>query len=485
MLYRSLFLLFLFSAPLAFSQQQKIKAYVDNKTFYSAEAGSFVDVDIQFVGYTMKYKGAEGGLQASVAIFTQVTNEAGDTVFTDGYRLNSPIMRDSVIEDFFDVVRVPLNPGKYNINISLQDLIAENEPIAGKLEVTVPDYRTKLGISDILVAEAAYVSDPNGTPSVFSKSGYDILPRISNFYPQDLTMIPYYVEIYNTGALPDSTFILVQKVINTENNLALPDMDRNIVLKKGAITPVLRKLDITKLPSGSFKLELAVYDKLNNRHGEVRSYYFDRDNQVEQLETGVVMLDPGFQQSLTDDSLEFYLASLVPISKSGDAKTIYATIKTHNKDQMRKLIQAYWQASQGTAATDQWLKYKQTVLLVEKNYGSKLYPGYVTDRGRVYLQYGAPNTINTRESSPEEYPYEIWHYYKIRQFSNKRFVFYNPDLVGNNYRLLHSDLIGEPQNYRWQYDLIKRNANNANIDDPTGGNSNTFGNNAGTLYKQE
>ena len=122
---------------------------------------------------------------------------------------------------------------------------------------------------------------------------------------------------------------------------------------------------------------------------------------------------------------------------------------------------------------------------MEKGYGTRIFPGYATDRGRVYLQYGAPNTVTTRESSPNEYPYEIWHYYKIRQFSNKRFVFYNPDLVGNNYRLLHSDLIGETQNYRWQYELIKRNANNVNIDDPTGGNSNTFGGNAATLYKQE
>lgn len=84
-----------------------------------------------------------------------------------------------------------------------------------------------------------------------------------------------------------------------------------------------------------------------------------------------------------------------------------------------------------------------------------------------------------------EYFYEIWYYYKIWQFSNKWFVFYNLDFVGNNFCLLYFDLIGEMQNYCWQYEFIKRNVNNVNIDDLIGGNFNIFGGNVVILYKQE
>ncbi|MNE52490.1 hypothetical protein D3C80_1471650 [compost metagenome] len=127
--------------------------------------------------------------------------------------------------------------------------------------------------------------------------------------------------------------------------------------------------------------------------------------------------------------------------------------------------------------------YKKNVVLVEANYGNNFQSGFETDRGRVYLQYGQPNTIIVRETSPSEYPYEIWHYYKIKNFSNKRFVFYNPDLVNNAYRLLHSDMVGEQQNYKWQEMLVKRNNSGQGVDSSNG--SSQYGTNSGYYYKQD
>jgi hypothetical protein len=71
------------------------------------------------------------------------------------------------------------------------------------------------------------------------------------------------------------------------------------------------------------------------------------------------------------------------------------------------------------------------------------------------LKYGPPNAKIQRPNEPEEYPYEIWQYYKIENFSNRRFVFYNPSMVGNEYVLLHSDMPGELFNNRWNLDLSR------------------------------
>ena len=122
--------------------------------------------------------------------------------------------------------------------------------------------------------------------------------------------------------------------------------------------------------------------------------------------------------------------------------------------------------------------------MVQKFYASNFMAGFETDRGRVFLQYGPPSTITIRETSPSEYPYEIWVYDRIKNYSNKRFVFYNPDLVNNGYRLLHSDMLGELQNYRWQQQLSKRNSPNQNIDDPNDGNMDSWGGNSRELYEQ-
>ena len=50
---------------------------------------------------------------------------------------------------------------------------------------------------------------------------------------------------------------------------------------------------------------------------------------------------------------------------------------------------------------------------------------------------------------------------------NKRFVFYSPDLVTNDYQLLHSDAEGEENNPEWQVVLYKRNTPTNSIDDQT------------------
>ena len=86
--------------------------------------------------------------------------------------------------------------------------------------------------------------------------------------------------------------------------------------------------------------------------------------------------------------------------------------------------------------------------------------------------------------SDSEYPYEIWRYNKIGAFSNKRFVFYNPDLVNKTYRLLHSDMIGELKNQAWPQELSKRNTRNGGVDNPNSNVIDKWGENSMDDYRQ-
>jgi hypothetical protein len=135
-----------------------------------------------------------------------------------------------------------------------------------------------------------------------------------------------------------------------------------------------------------------------------------------------------------------------------------------------------------------WMEYKREVIKVNKQFGTFGLKGYNTDRGRVYLQYGPPDSRNVVNTDPRAYPYEIWQYntlvnksllqdHTINRQSNKRFVFYNPDLVSNKYTLIHSDARGELSNTQWQMLLNKRNMTSNNfdqdkVDDNFGGNVN-------------
>jgi GWxTD domain-containing protein len=467
----------------AFGQKNQMKAFIDYKSYYSPEQGPYIDLQFQFVAYTIKFIPVDSVLQAKIAVSTIVTSQpTGDTVYTNAFALESPRMRDSIVEDFFDNVRIPLQPGNYIAHVSLQDINGKDKTLDGQVEVSVPEGFSSVSMSDVLVAEVA--SPSKNAESPFQKSGYEIIPRISNFYGEKMKNIPYYVELYNTNQIQDSSFGLRQQIVSTQTNQVMPGFSRFTKIKPSTVVPILRNIDISKLPSGSYHLTLEIIDRSSKTIGNKADYFFERINDIETPENvDEIILDPAFQASLTNDSLDYYLASLIPIARPAEVKSIMKTLKAKSPDLCRKHIQQFWVQTSGANASTDWLNYKKNVQLVQRNYGNNFQEGFETDRGRVFLQYGQPNTIIVRETSPSEYPYEIWHYYKIKNFSNKRFVFYNPDLVNNAYRLLHSDMVGEQQNYKWQEMLVKRNNGASNVDSNSGNNQ--YGTNSGYYYKQD
>ena len=76
--------------------------------------------------------------------------------------------------------------------------------------------------------------------------------------------------------------------------------------------------------------------------------------------------------------------------------------------------------------------------------------------GNIYLRFGKPTTVVKRHHETDYYPYEIWHYYRAGRFTNKRFLFYAPHVVGECFELLHSDMLGERQNDDWLSQLRSR-----------------------------
>jgi GWxTD domain-containing protein len=480
----STFFLSTLLVTVGFSQKKQLKTFIDQKVFFVPEVGPQLEIHFQFVAYSLKYQQTDYGLFARLKINTAILNEKGDTIKHEEYVLESPAVRDSIFEDFYDIQRFYLPNGKYYAAIELTDLIAGNEPIKGMIDIVIPEMNKNISSSDILMIESATKNkiSENDIPTVFTKSGYEIIPRISNFYGQELANFPFYVEIYNTNTLNDTVFAIKQRIIETKTNKELEGFSKFNKIKTAPVVPFLRSLDISKLPSGSYRFEIEVIDRNNTKLCPISEYYFERINEFSAditLET--IILDPSFQASVSDDSLHFYLASLLPIARPADSKQILQTLKTKNLENYRKHLQQFWIQTSGTAATDTWLNYKKQILLVQQLYANNFQDGYETDRGRVFLQYGQPSMIIQRETSPNEYPYEIWQYDKIKNFSNKRFIFYNPDLVNNAYRLLHSDMIGELKNPNWQKALVKRDGQS---NDPDSTLPSTYGGNSNQYYRQ-
>jgi GWxTD domain-containing protein len=459
-------------------KEKKLLAYLDNKQFYAPSVGNYIEFHLQFVGYSLEYKGKDGGLIGELGIRMELT-QGDEVVKTQAFRLETPFMKDSVVEDFYHVERFVLAPGTYKFSIELFDMNSEAEAMKASQMIVVDELGEAISLSDI---EAAELATPGDGTSAFYKSGYDIIPRLVTYYPSQLNSIPIYFEIYNTAQLGDSIFGIRQTITDGGTSQILAQHTSVSKHEVADVVPFLREVDITNLPTGKFILNYTLISR-NGTDLSTESYEFERGNdEPNPLMASEVILDPNFQASITDDSIGYYLECLIPISRANEVKNIIAISKSKDGDQARMHIQLYWNATAPGKPYEAWIKYKAQVGLVERSFRNNFQSGFETDRGRVYLQYGSPTNIIVRENNPMEYPYEIWQYNKIGNFSNKRFVFYNPDLVNNTHRLLHSDMVGELKNSGWQQTLSKRNTANGSSDDPNGAVQDQFGGNANEYF---
>jgi GWxTD domain-containing protein len=457
--------------------QNKIKAYLDTKQFYAPEIGPYLEIYIEFAGYTAQFVPCEGGTKATVIVDCAIADSTGKIVFKDFYALDSPISTDSTQNNFLEILRAPLSKGSYTLSIQLEDANREKSKISGTIPFEVLYERNQLRFSSIELVDLAFKSEEQ---SRFTKSNYYIIPLLKNYFNKEMNNLPYYAEIYGaTGPI-----VLERKVINAQNGQAYPALASLDTLQPDAVLALLQELDLTDLPSGTYQLQLSAQ---NLQTGQQANQVFDferfNDNEIA-FDLSSMLLDPAFQQSIHSDSIAYYLESLIPIAKPGEIRTLIDMLKQKDTSEMRKHIQAFWYQTSGAKAYEQWIKYQSQVRSVEKHYANNYMEGFETDRGRVYLKYGQPNSVVVKESSPSEYPYEIWTYDKIGIYSNRRFVFYNPDLVSNNHRLLHSDMVGELRNPSWQQILVRRNTVNGTVDDPNMLNVKHFGGNSNDYYRQ-
>lgn len=467
------------STPL-FAQKKSLRVYLDNKQFYAPGVGNYVEFHLQFVGHTLNYIGLDNGLIGEVAVQMEI-QKFGETVSSDAYRLSSPFMTDSIVEDFYDVRRFQLDAGDYTFAIQLQDMNSSEKPLYFTHNFTIENMSDGTSISDIEVAEIATIGNPE---SNFYKSGYDIIPRLSTYYPEQLNTIPVYFEIYNSTSLQDTVFGIRQEVINAETGKSIENLTEFSRHTTAEVVPVLKSVKIDEVITGKYILKYTIINR-NMIDLAFQTYEFERtkDPEIDYFSNDIV-LDPDFQLSITDDSVGYYLESLIPISRPNEVKNIITVAKQKDAELARKHIQLFWTKTAADNPYEGWIKYKQQVQLVEKLYSNNFQEGFETDRGRVYLQYGAPSQIIIKENSPTEYPYEIWSFNKIGKFSNKRFVFYNPDLVNNTYRLLHSDMVGELKNPAWPRELAKRSTTNGNPDDPNQNVMDHWGGNSDDYFRQ-
>lgn len=462
------------------------KAILSYRTFYS-ENGPYIETYLSVSGQSVNYvKNAAGKYQAKIEI-SLAFKQNNEIKHADKYNLLSPELTDTLQTsfNFLDQQRIQLNNGNYEFEFSIADKNSDSKAFKSVQQVSVEYYPNIVSVSDIELVDSYKKTE---TKSALTKSGYEIIPFVNDYYPASVATLKFYAEIYNTSkVLKDEPFLVSYFIETTESKRVIEKFRSFKKETPREINVVLSEFPIEELPSGNYNIVVEVRNK-NNDIIAFKETAFQRNNNIAVTASGADMdfrsinISNTFTSKFTSrDTLQEYIKSLRPISNANETTFEDNQLKIADVELMQKFLYNFWVSRNEENPEKAWLDYRGQVDITNKKFSCMNRKGYESERGRVFLQYGPPDAMQQFPSEPDAYPYEIWQYYKLQTQTNRKFVFYDTDLVSNCPTLLHSDATGEIFEDQWQLKLHKRTVQVRDLDRPY--DTNGFGNNATQSFK--
>jgi GWxTD domain-containing protein len=415
---------------------------------FKAPGQTYIEIYLHLMGQTITYQPAGKDQQQAKVEVIILFKEGDRIVKADKYLLSSPLSERPV--DLVDLKRYALANGTYTLEVVLTD---QNRPENQKSYSTkvVMDYaEERVQVSDLqLLAQVSRSQEQH--PLV--KNGLLMEPLPFNFYGRSANVLTFYTEVYDLHLYPVEG---AQLSFWIEDAKPKDGTDRTLIighreLDAQPIVPVLMRMNISSLSSGSFILRVQVRDK-GKKILDEKSLFFQRSNPELALDTANIRLEEEFVSDLNEEELEYCLEAVFP--KLDDERNAYVNTILRQKryrDQ-RMFIYTYFAEKDPTNPQRGYEEYMAMARQVDEMFYSGFRHGFETDRGYIYLKYGPPNDIEHREEEPSAPPYQVWSYYKFPATgqNNVKFIFYNFSLAPGDFQLLHSTAIGEVNNPQWQ-----------------------------------
>ncbi len=475
----------------------QMSAVFGYSTFYDATGNRpYMETYLQFDAWTLQFKQLSAGVYGATVEVTLVVRQGDSVCHLKKYDLQSPtvVTLDELDFSFLDVQRFSIGNGIYDLDLTLRDKGSEAQPATLHEKLVVLYDREHAALSSVqLMSEAT----PTVSENILSRNGYDMEPYVSDFYPEQVSRMNYYYEVYNIDRELGGKPFMALAYIEERQTAKRYDAQQTVVRKNSARTvPIYGSLDISQLPSGSYNLVV----ELRNRDGQTllisRVPFYRSNPGVKGFEMNDYALT--FAGRITDEQLmNTYLDALYPVASDDERQLAEEMIRYSTLAEKQAFLYRFWARRDALNPEGEWLKYKERVDYVQANFSYPRTPGIHTDRGRVYLQYGPPDFIrdeknfvsanrlgsnneqpynpmrisnnnpNTRSdgytgtSQGHVYylPYQLWRYNKLETDDpNRVFLFWDEHRSGY-YTLLNSNARGEVQDPGWERRLCRQQLN--------------------------
>ncbi len=449
------FFIFIVQAISIFAQ---VNYYQSQAVFFNGNNTSYVEPYLTISGNTVKYQKVKNKWRASVNVNYKIS-KGNEEVKVINYNVLGSLLDDTIKikPSFIDYQRFALPNGEYQLECTIMDNMQITKKVKQTSFFKLEYSRQKTIYTSSVMPISAYTKKKS--EAINNKNGYDLVPYTINYYPKSESELTFYFEIYNadtTLGKQTSTFINYY-LENSETFQRVEKHEWKTKQESKKINALISKINLEDVSSGNYNLVIEVKDSLNKLH-KLQKWFFQRLNTKADSE----LLTKAHEKHILNienlDTLKILVESLWARSSNKEREWQHNIIKSKNSKLIKNFLISYWTQAAGDSVKPiyKMLQYYKLIFDINAKMKCGNLPGYITDRGRVLLQYGTPNVLNQYPSKGNTYPYEVWQYYQAtdaitnQKFTNKKFIFCNSSGTINDYKLIHSTMLNESQYPNWK-----------------------------------
>lgn len=289
-----------------------------------------------------------------------------------------------------------LNPGRYDLTVTLSDKNTKKE-LTQSDKVVVPDFvNEKISFSNVMLIS-----------NLATENGKKVITPLVNRNVDNLKEFYVFFEVYNSEN---------ESVIESFSYSISDNKDK--VVEKGNLTYTLNP-GITKC-----------FEKIKSSNLIYGDYVLDLKNSA----SGTVLAEKKFSNKMTGfplntKDLQLMIDQLIYFANDEELSKIESAKSTEEK---QKRFIDFWKSkdpSPNTPKNELMIEYYKRIQTANDRY-SHYIDGWKTDMGMVFIVFGEPDNIERYPFQENTKPFEVWYYYN----ENKEFVFVDETGFGD-YRL--------------------------------------------------
>lgn len=438
------------------SKNSDLRLDVDFAQFRGVGDSLYIELYYSFAAKGLTYSYDDGHFNGSVELKVDVYSQdkkaepLKDTIFRMNYAVEDTTEK-ALNQTVVGLSSLFMPPGEYTLKVRGYDTEQPDMVDSVSFPLRLSDIpEDHIGVSDLQFANSIrqIPEDPDNT---FYKNTLEVIPNPSRIFGVGHPILFYYLEVYNLLAAADvgDEYNVRTAVYDAVGNQYY---ERENVKNIGHESSVeVGTVNTTAFRSGTYTLTIAIIEPASNIvvSSSRRFFVFNPQHGLagdvrEGVPEGVIASVYGV---MTEEELDKEFEQMRYITSSQDRRN-FANLET--KTEKQRFLFEYWRnldpdpVFPGNPVRQEYIN---RVEHSNQQFGFGSREGWRSDRGRVYITYGAPDEYERYPSRIDTKPFEIWHYHNIQ--GGVKFVFV--DRTGfDDYQLVHSTHRHELRDDNWQ-----------------------------------